>query len=136
MQWDDSANLGFSTGAKEDLYLPVDEAADAPTVAAQEADESSVLNFYRAAIKLRKELSCVRYGDYKEYNKLSSKVYSYTREDEKQKILVVCSYSKDCVKFKAPKDFDLSKAKLVLHNYENVQEGILQPYETRVYLTH
>ncbi len=103
-------------------------------VASQEEDENSVLNFYRAAIKLRKELSCVRYGDYKEYNKLSSKVYAYTREDENQKILVVCSYSKDCAKFKAPKDFDLSKARLVLHNYKNVQEGILQPYETRVYL--
>ena len=103
-------------------------------VASQEADANSVLNFYRAAIKLRKELSCVRCGTYKEYNKYSSKVYVYTREDEKQKILVVCSYAKTSVRFKAPKNFDISEAKLVLNNYETVQENMLQPYEARVYL--
>lgn len=34
MQWDNSANKGFSTAAADKLYLPVDDAADAPTVAA------------------------------------------------------------------------------------------------------
>ncbi len=53
MQWDDSANLGFSTGKASDLYLPVDAYADAPTVAAQEADASSLLNTVRAILSLR-----------------------------------------------------------------------------------
>ena len=39
----------------------------------QEADPDSVLNFYRKAIALRKSLSCVRYGEYREYQKLSGK---------------------------------------------------------------
>ena len=34
MQWDNSANLGFSAAAADKLYLPVDPAADAPTVTA------------------------------------------------------------------------------------------------------
>ena len=53
MQWDGSANLGFSTGKAEDLYLPVDSADDAPTVAAQESDPASLLNTVRAILALR-----------------------------------------------------------------------------------
>ena len=34
MQWDNSANLGISAAAADKLYLPVDPAADAPTVTA------------------------------------------------------------------------------------------------------
>ena len=131
VQWDDSEHAGFTTGTP---WFYVNENYKEVNVAAQEEDADSVLNFYREAIKLRKELSCVRYGNYVEYNKNSSKIYVYAREDEKQKILVVCSYSGECVKFKAPKGFELSKAELVLKNYETVQADILQPYEARVYL--
>ena len=53
MQWDNTRNLGFSSGKKEDLYLPVDEAPDAPTVAAQEKDDSSLLNTVRKILALR-----------------------------------------------------------------------------------
>lgn len=53
MQWDDTENLGFSTAAAEKLYLPVDPSADAPTVAAQEADENSLLHYVRDVIALR-----------------------------------------------------------------------------------
>ena len=131
VQWDNTENAGFTTGTP---WFYVNDNYKEVNVAAQEADKDSVLNFYRDAIKLRKELSCVRYGTYQEYNKLSSKVYTYTREDDKQKILVVCSYVKSNAKFKAPKNFDMSKAELVLHNYKTVQENVLQPYEARVYL--
>ncbi|MBE6940908.1 MAG: glycosylase [Ruminococcaceae bacterium] len=54
MQWDNSKNLGFSGAEEEKLYLPVDPAADAPTVAAQEADPDSMLNFVRGLIALRR----------------------------------------------------------------------------------
>ena len=53
MQWDSSKNLGFSTGCADALYLPVDPAADAPTVEAQEKDPESLLNTVRALLKLR-----------------------------------------------------------------------------------
>ena len=53
MQWDGSANLGFSEGKAEDLYLPVDGSADAPTVEAQEADPASLLHTVRALLALR-----------------------------------------------------------------------------------
>ena len=99
----------------------------------QETDENSVLNFYRKAIKLRKELSVVRNGIYKEHNKCSSKVYTYTREDDKQKLLVVSSFTEKETNMFVPKDFDLSKASLILNNYDN-DTSVLKPYECRVYL--
>ncbi len=54
MQWDDSANCGFSGAPAERLYLPVDPAADRPTVAASRADESSLLHHVRRLIALRR----------------------------------------------------------------------------------
>jgi oligo-1,6-glucosidase len=100
----------------------------------QEQDENSVLNFYRRAVQLRKNLSCVRHGNYKEYGKMSSKLFAYSREDDKQKILVVCSFTEKHVKFKAPAGFDVKDAELVLCNYTQGREDTLNPYETRVYL--
>ena len=57
-------------------------------------------------------------------------------EDEKQKILVVCSFSEKNVKFTVPKGFDIGAAKLILTNYETNDGMVLKPYETRVYLSN
>ena len=53
MQWDGSDNLGFSKGKKEDLYLPVDGSADAPTVEKCDKDPDSLLNTVRKILALR-----------------------------------------------------------------------------------
>ena len=53
MQWDSSANLGFSTADSTDLYLPVDPTEDAPTVEKQESDPNSMLHYVRRLISLR-----------------------------------------------------------------------------------
>ena len=130
VQWSAEKHAGFTTG---EPWFYVNENYKEINVADQESDPESVLNFYRKAIKLRKTLSAVRHGDYTEHFKGSSKLYTYTREDKKQKILVVCSFTEDAAKLKAPGDFDLSKATLMLSNYDN-KSDILKPYEVRVYL--
>ncbi len=53
MQWNSAKNLGFSAADAKDLYLPVDPAADAPTVAAQQADPDSLLNTVKTILALR-----------------------------------------------------------------------------------
>ena len=53
MQWDGGKNLGFSTAEASQLYLPVDPAEDAPTVAAQQDDPDSLLNTVRALLAFR-----------------------------------------------------------------------------------
>ena len=57
----------------------------------------------------------------------------YSRCDEKQKVLVVVSFTEKEVNLKLPKGFDLDKANLVLNNYEN-NSMVLKPYEARVYV--
>lgn len=54
MQWDDGANAGFSSAPPERLYLPVCPIEKRPTVAAQEADPDSLLNFTRSLLALRR----------------------------------------------------------------------------------
>ncbi len=131
VQWDCSPNAGFTTGKP---WFYVNENYPQINVVQQENDPDSVLNFYRKAIALRKKLSCVRWGNYKEYRPLSGKHYIYSRQDARQKILVVCSYSKHATRFRAPRGFITDTAKLALCNYPNPDPKKLQPYECRVYL--
>ena len=85
-------------------------------------------------IALRKSLSCVRDGDYREYRPLSGSHYLYSRDDGKQRILVVCSFRDKPTAFRAPRGFDPAAAQLALCNYQASTPGTLQPYECRVYL--
>lgn len=59
MPWDATKNAGFS-GAKS--WLPVSPAHKTMTVAVQEKDPGSVLNFYRQAIALRQSSPALRSG--------------------------------------------------------------------------
>jgi maltose alpha-D-glucosyltransferase/alpha-amylase len=54
MQWDGSANAGFSAAPADRLYLPVDPDPARPTVAGAQADPSSLLHQVRELIALRK----------------------------------------------------------------------------------
>ena len=130
VQWDSSANAGFTTG---EPWFYVNPNYTKINVAAQENDPNSLLNFYRKAIKLRKSLSVVRHGDYKLHYPLSATHYVYSRETSEEKLLVVCSFADKVTSLKIPSGFDLSTAELILTNYENPTEK-LQPYESRVYL--
>ena len=130
MQWDDSENAGFTTGKP---WFAVNENYREINVARQEPDRNSVLNYYRLAIGLRKKLSCVRWGTYQEYRKGSDWLYMYSMRDDRQKILVICSFSDRVRKFRPPKEFHLDKGKRILCNYPEPEEDRLNPYEARVY---
>ena len=131
VQWDDSANAGFTTG---EPWFYVNQNYKEINVAQQEADPDSILNFYKKAIALRKELKVVRHGNYRELYRYNSKLYVYAREMEGEKILVICSFSDKPHIFPAPTGFDFDKAELILNNYNDVEHHLLKPYETRVYL--
>ncbi|MBO1332923.1 alpha-amylase family glycosyl hydrolase [Streptomyces sp. VRA16 Mangrove soil] len=53
MQWQDGPGAGFSTAAEDRFYLPLDPAPDRPSVAAQRADEHSLLHLVRRLVALR-----------------------------------------------------------------------------------
>ena len=130
VQWSAEENAGFTTGTP---WFYINENYKDINVADQEKDENSVLNFYRRAIKLRKELSSVKNGNYKEHGKMSSSFYTYSREDDKEKLLIVCSFTEKTKKWSVPSGFDLASAELLLSNYDKLDGTTLKPYETRVY---
>ncbi len=131
VQWDDSENAGFTTGTP---WFYVNQNYREINVAKQERDPHSVLNFYRKAVKLRKHLSCVRHGEYKEYYHNSDKFYMYSMTGKKQKILVICSFHDRDVRYQIPKGFDMTGAQLILCNYSDPKTNTLHPYECKVYL--
>ena len=82
---------------------------------------------------LNRSCTVVKDGKYRDHYFLSGKRYVYSRDDGKQKLLVMCSFSKTEIPVKFPAGFDRNKAKLVLQSYPEVKAQ-LQPYEVRVYL--
>ena len=50
-----SRNCGFSKAVKKEIYLPVDESRNRPTVSKQINSEKSLLNFVRRLIAIRSE---------------------------------------------------------------------------------
>ncbi|MBR2323362.1 MAG: alpha-glucosidase, partial [Clostridia bacterium] len=130
VQWDDSENAGFTTGTP---WFFVNENYKEINVKAEEQNPNSLLNFYKKAIALRKSLHAVRNGIYKEHFHLNKILYTFTLTSDKQKVLVVCSFTERKVKMKVPSSFDIKNAKLILGSYDNTDK-LLMPYETRVYL--
>jgi maltose alpha-D-glucosyltransferase/alpha-amylase len=91
MQWDAARpNLGFSTAKADQLYLPVDLADDAPTVAAQEEDASSLLHFVRTLTSLRSRYPALgNDADFRPLHALSdSPLFVYERFDHEQRLAV------------------------------------------------
>ena len=135
MQWSGERNAGFTTGKP---WFFVNDNYRRINVADQEEDPDSLLNFYRKLLKFRKEHPVALWGDYKEYMPKDKHFYVYERSCEGQKLLVICAFASEGVRFDAPEGIELSKGSLVLSNYEMnfvIANGFTsRPYELRVYL--
>lgn len=135
MQWSAGKNAGFSDA---EPWFTVNPNYTEINVENESADENSILNFYRKALKFRKETPVAIWGEYKEHYPRSKTFYVYQREYQGARLLVICSFSEKEKRFTAPKGFDLRKGELVLSNYaQNAVENnsfTAQPYETRIYL--
>ena len=83
MQWDESANLGFSEGRAEDLYLSVDPNPGNTTVEAQEKDPASMLNHVRGLLALRRDNPDLgNYGPFAVYHAVEGdRLFAYKRGD-------------------------------------------------------
>lgn len=136
MQWNAEKNAGFTTADKA-WFDEVNPNYTEINVEAAEKDENSILNYYRKLLKFRKEHDIVKYGDF-ELLTTDKNIFAYIRTYENQKLLVINSFSEVELPFRAPFDFDMKSAELVLSNYDNcriIHNGfITKPYETRTYL--
>ena len=135
VQWSAEENAGFSTGTP---WFRVNDNSGAVNVAAQEADPDSLLNFYRKLLRFRKEHEVALRGDYVELLPESKELYVYERNLSGKKLLVICSFTADQVRYESPEEIELDKGVCVLANYDMnfiIANGFTtRPYELRVYL--
>ncbi len=135
MQWSAERYAGFSEAVP---WFFVNDNYTSINVAAQEEDPDSLLNFYRKLIRFRKETPVALWGDYREHRPEDKKLYVYERNHQDQKLLVVCSFTGEQVRFEAPEGIDLNRGSCVLSNYDMnfvIANGFTtRPYELRVYL--
>jgi maltose alpha-D-glucosyltransferase/alpha-amylase len=91
MQWTGGKNLGFSTAEPSQLYLPVDAAPDAPNVAAEENDPSSLLNRVRKLIRLKHtEPALAAYAEFVPlYARENTYPFVYSRASGGNELLIV-----------------------------------------------
>jgi alpha-glucosidase len=90
MQWNDSVNSGFNKGTKP--WLPVGSDYATHNVASEQADPNSVLNWYRALIKLRREHPAFS-GDQVSVNRNDPNVLTYLRVSPQGTALVLLNMS-------------------------------------------
>jgi alpha-glucosidase len=89
MQWDDSANAGFTTAAAQ-TWLPIKTHFHSH-VAEQENDPTSTLNYCRRLLQLRHEYPALNRGSI-QFIDAGSELLVYERKADGQRILVVINF--------------------------------------------
>ena len=108
MQWNGDRNAGFSTATPARLYSPVVMDAvwgyEAVNVEAEQSDPSSLLNWMRNMIALRKLFRVFGRGNIEFLEPSNRKVLAYLRTYGNERVLCVANLSR----FAQPVDLDLS----------------------------
>lgn len=91
MQWDASANAGFSDARP---WLPLAPDATQDNVANLRADAQSILNLYRALLRLRRQLPQLALGDYQPLA-AEGDLLLYRRHYQGQSVLVALNLGPD-----------------------------------------
>ncbi|MHB8484650.1 MAG: maltose alpha-D-glucosyltransferase [Candidatus Acidiferrales bacterium] len=109
MQWNGDRNAGFSNATPALLYSPLIMdpvwGYEAINAEAQQSDPSSLLNWMRNMIALRKLFRVFGRGSIEFLDPANRKVLAYLRRDGDEQILCVANLSR----FAQPVDLDLSK---------------------------
>lgn len=128
VQWDASANAGFTTGTP---WIKVNPNYTEINAEAALADPNSVFYYYQKLISLRHTTPIIVYGTFRPLLPDSEVLYAYEREMDGKILTVAANWTdreQECTLFD-----DLEGEELI-SNYDSHRTGILQPYEARVIL--
>ncbi|MBL8057700.1 MAG: DUF3459 domain-containing protein, partial [Anaerolineales bacterium] len=89
MQWAPAPQAGFTAGRP---WLPVQPDYARRNVAAQSADPASILNHYRALLRLRREMPALRHGRFWPLTERPVEVLAYLRQTPAQTALVALNF--------------------------------------------
>lgn len=130
MQWDNSANAGFSEARP---WIKVNPNYTEINAQEQLNRDDSVFHYYQKLIALRKQKEIIVYGNFELLLPEDEDIFMYTRALEKEKLLVICNFSKKERVVKLPDGFEAGD--ILITNYENPEisdEMKLRPYEAIV----
>ncbi|MEM9153794.1 MAG: alpha-glucosidase [Cyanobacteria bacterium P01_F01_bin.33] len=93
MQWDTSAHAGFSFGKDVTPWLPVHENYTELNVETALAKPTSILNFYRDLIRIRKQSKALQLGRWRSLIHYPYEHMAYVREIDHETVLVLINFS-------------------------------------------
>ena len=126
-QWDDSEFAGFSTITP---WIQVNKNKKEINAKKELQDENSLLCYYQKLIKLRKEYKIIKTGKYNDLMPNSKYIFAYNRKENNEELVVISNFSIKNIKCKLLSKY--KEYKLLLSNYEDNDNTILKPYETRI----
>ncbi len=126
MQWSGEANAGFTTGQP---WLSINPNYTDINAASQIDDPSSIYNYYKALIALRKKYSIFVEGSFKLCYEDHPQIFAYARHTDSEKLSCICNYSEKPVVL----SLDLTGKDVLIHNYPSFESAdatlTLRPYE-------
>lgn len=128
MQWNSSKHAGFS---RITPWIGVPDSYKVYNVENQMKEPTSIYNYYKKLISIRKNNRVVQEGDYHALLENHETVFAYKRKLDQEELIVFCNFYEQ----KASVEFDLSSYECILANVEQsefLKTGNLQPYEAIV----
>ena len=125
MQWNASANAGFSKGIP---WIISDEDYIDCNAEKELEDENSVYHFYKELIQIRKAHEALIYGEFAIINRRDKDLFTYYRSLGEERFFVECNLCNRPMK----RISSISGYELTLSNYKNQAEQ-LRPYEANLY---
>lgn len=128
VQWDDSANAGFTTGKP---WARVNDNYREINVASQVNDPNSLLSFWKQSLKVRKEhKDLLIYGSLDILDIDNKQTFEFVKSYNGNKAYAVLNFSKEEVPFTPKVDGKLT----LVHTNVDSPADTLSPYEGRLYL--
>ena len=133
MQWDSSANGGFTTAAKP--WLAVNPNYTQINARQEVDDPSSIYRYFARMTELHRNTPALIYGDYADLDPQNSKIFAYTRTLGGDKYLVVLNLSKEANTYTLPNGVKAGKMLITNLGSKEEQTSVLklQAWEARVY---
>ena len=130
MQWNDSAQGGFTSG---EPWIRINPNYKEINAVQQLGDPDSVFHYYQKLIRLRKEKDIIVYGDFEALYRDDDKIFAYTRKLDQTKLLTVCNFSDQNAEMDIPEEF--AGAQCLITNLGRTvfdRNFVLRPYEAFV----
>ena len=131
MQWDDSAQAGFTTGTP---WLPVNPNYTTINADSQVNDDNSIFSYYKKLIQLRKNTPVIVDGSFELLLPNDEEIFAYHRKNDGQTLTVICNF------YGNEREIDAASlipegSQLLISNYAATEDiNVLHPYEARMYL--